>query len=60
MKVKANQRGFWPHNRERQPGEVFDYDGPTKKKGKDGKDAPYFPSWMTKVETAKPAAKDSE
>lgn len=57
MKVKATQRGFWPHNRERQPGEQFEYDGPLKKKGSDGKDVPYFPNWMEKLEKPKSEAK---
>lgn len=59
MKVKAINRGFWPHNRERQAGEVFDYDGPTSKE-KDGKKVAYFPSWMEKVEAPKPAKADDK
>lgn len=52
MKVKALKKGTWPANRERAVGEVFDYDGPTKKKV-GGKSVDYFPSWMEKVEAPK-------
>lgn len=57
MKVKAIKRGTWPANRERAVGEVFDYDGPTKKKV-GGKSVDYFPSWMEKVAQPKPDPDD--
>ena len=53
MKVKATKRGTWPANRERAVGEVFDYDGPTKKKV-GGKSVDYFPTWMEKVAAPEP------
>lgn len=53
MKVKATQRGFWPNGTERNPGDEFDYDGPTSKEVS-GKKVAYFPSWMEKVEAEKP------
>lgn len=52
MKVKAIKRGTWPAHRERGIGDVFDYDGPTHKE-EGGKKAPYFPSWMERVEAPK-------
>ena len=53
MKVKAIKRGLWPAGRERVAGEEFEYDGPTSKEV-GGKKSAYFPSWMEKVESAKP------
>lgn len=46
MKVKAKTRGEWPTNVWHEDGDVFEYDGPTKKGGKE-----YFPKWMTRVTT---------
>ena len=47
MKVKATRRGEWPTNVWHDDGDVFDYDGPTKKEGKE-----YLPKWMDKVAVA--------
>lgn len=47
MKVKATKRGTFKGLRE--PGDEFDYDGPTSKVV-DGKKVDYFPSWMKPLE----------
>ena len=49
MKVRATKHGFWPHTKERMPGDEFDYDGPLKVK-RGGKEVDYFPSWMRPLE----------
>lgn len=60
MKVKATKHGFWPHTKERMPGDVFDYDGPLKIK-RAGKEVDYFPSWMKPLEKMpEPEADDPE
>jgi len=59
MKVKAIKKGTWPANRERVIGEVFDYDGPTRKEVGDKK-VDYFPSWMRKLQQPKTSADDEE
>lgn len=57
MKVKALKPGTWPHDRLRERGEVFDYDGPTSIE-RDGKKVAYFPSWLEKLEEPKPEKGD--
>ncbi len=64
MKVKALKRGTYPHNREREKGDVFDYNGPTRIT-RGGKEVDYFPSWMEPLEPReapkdKPSGGDEE
>ncbi|WP_417329175.1 hypothetical protein [Halomonas cupida] len=53
MKVKALKRGTYPNHREREIGDVFDYDGPTRIT-RGGKEVDYFPSWMEPLEAREP------
>ncbi|WP_413616413.1 hypothetical protein MRB56_09100 [Halomonas cupida] len=58
MKVKALKRGTYPNHREREIGDVFDYEGPTRIT-RGGKEVDYFPSWMEPLEAREPVKDDS-